>query len=79
MNTVTVYDIPEAVTEIMKQLEDKSSYLHNYDLLESVSDYLEKCPDKDDEDFDIGEQIYNHVAYDLKWERHEEELFPMEL
>ena len=79
MNTVTVYDIPEAVTEIMKQLEDKSSYLHNYDLLESVSDYLEKCLDKDDEDFDLGAQIYNHVAYDLKWERDEEELFPMEL
>jgi hypothetical protein len=76
MQTTTVNNIPEAVTEIMSQLQDKSSYLHNYDLLESVSDYLDKC---EFEPEDLGDQIYNHLAYDLKWEQNEEELFPMEL
>ncbi len=76
MQTTTVNNIQEAVTEIMSQLQDKSSYLHNYDLLESVSDYLSKC--KFDPE-DLGDQIYNHLAYDLKWEENEEEFFPMEL
>jgi hypothetical protein len=76
MQTTTVNNIPEAVTEIMRQLEDKSSYLHNYALLESVSDYLDKC---EFEPEDLAEQIYNHLSYDLKWEQNEEELFPMEL
>lgn len=75
----TVNNIPEAVSEILIQLQDKSSYLHNYRLLESVSDYLDKCIDKDDADFDKSEQIYNHLAYDWNWERDEEELFPMSL
>jgi len=77
--TTVVNNIPEAVTEIANQLKDKSSYLHNYNLLESVSDYLDKCIDKDEEDFDQNEQIYNHLAYDLKWEDREDELFPMSL
>lgn len=75
--TTVVNNIPEAVTEIANQLKDKSFYLHNYNLLESVSDYLDKCINKDKEDFDQSEQIYNHLAYDLKWEYREDELFPM--
>jgi len=74
-----VNNIQEAVTEIANQLKDKSSYLHNYRLLESVSDYLDNCIDKDEEDFDQNEQIYNHLAYDLKWEDSDDELFPMSL
>jgi hypothetical protein len=76
MPTTTVNNIPEAVSEIMRQLEDKSNYLHNYQLLESVSDYLNNCEFEPD---DLGEQIYNHLAYDLRWEQNEEEFFPMEL
>jgi hypothetical protein len=71
-----VNNIHEAVEEIQKQLNEKDYHLNNYRLLDSVSNYLDKCPDKDDEDFDQSEQIYNHLAYDLNWE---EELFPMSL
>ena len=76
--TTVVNNIKEAVTVIARQLNNKSSYLHNYNILESVSAYLDKCIDKDEEDFDQNEQIYNHLAYDLKWEDREEELFPMQ-
>lgn len=76
---IIVTNIKEAVTEIANQLKDKSSYLRNYTLLESVSDYLDDCIDNADDDFDQNEQIYNHVAYDLKWEDREDELFPMSL
>lgn len=71
----TVYNINEAVTELSRQLKDKSWYLHNYSLLESISDYLDKC----EGDLDQNEQIYNHLAYDLKWIDREEDLFPMQL
>lgn len=71
-----VNNTSEAVSVILEQLQDKSYYLHNYALLESVSDYLDKCLDKNDDDFDKFERIFNHLEYDLKWT---EELFPMEL
>lgn len=73
----TVHNIQEATIELKKQLEDKDFYLHNYSLLSNIEDYLDKC--KDSEDFDKGEQIFNFLAYDLKWEDRSEELFPMEL
>lgn len=75
----TVNTIPEAVTEIEKQLTQKDYFLHNYRLLDGVETYLDNCIDKDEDDFDQSEQIYNYLAYDLKWEDREDELFPMEL
>jgi putative lipoic acid-binding regulatory protein len=77
--TTIVNNIEEAVEEIANQLKDKSSYLRNYNLLESVSEYLSNCIDINDEDFDQNAQIYNHLAYDLNWEERGDELFPMSL
>ena len=76
---ITVYNIHEAIKEIERQLMDKSFFLDNYNLLESCDDYLDKCLDKDDDDFDKSEQLFNFLAYDLNWENRQEELFPMEL
>ena len=75
----TVSTIQEAVTEIQRQLSQRDFFMRNYTLLDSVQRQLDNCIDKDDEDFDQGEQIYNFLAYDLRWERLEDELFPMEL
>lgn len=77
--TTIVNNTHEAVEVITTQLNDKSNYPNNYRLLESLDTYLDNCPDKDESDFDKLEQIYNHLAYDLKWEQNEGELFPMEL
>jgi hypothetical protein len=74
-----VKTIQEAVAEISKQLLEKDFYMHNYRLLDGVQDFLDNCLNKNDTDFDEMEQIYNYVAYDLKWEDREDELFPMEL
>lgn len=74
-----VNTIQEAVTEIQNQLLQRDWYMHNYRLLDGVQNYLDNCIDKDDEDFNQGEEIFNHLAYDLKWERDEDELFPMNL
>ncbi len=71
--------IQEAVKEIQKQLLEKDFYMHNYSLLDGVENYLDNCIDKNDADFNQAEQIYNYVAYDLKWEDREDELFPMSL
>lgn len=75
----TVNTIQEAVEAISKQLDERDANMHNYTLLNNTQEYLDNCEDKDDEDFDQLEQIYNYVAYDLKWEEREGELFPMEL
>lgn len=79
MNTVKVSDIHEAIPEIQKQLRERDFYMHNYSFLDGVQNYLDNCTDKNDTDFDEKEQIFNYLAYDLKWEEREEELFPMEL
>lgn len=73
----TVNNLLEAVKEIKKQLADKNFYMYNYRLLDGVDTYLDGCIH--DEDFDEEEQIFNYLAYDLKWEERAEELFPMEL
>ena len=75
----TVNTIQEAVQEISRQLGDKDFFMHNYTLLNNVEEYLDNCEDRNDPDFDKEEQIFNYVAYDLKWEDREDELFPMEL
>lgn len=75
----TVNTIQEAVTEIQRQLSQRDFFMRNYTLLDSVQRYLDNCTDKDDEDFDQGEQIYNFLAYDLRWDRLKNELFPMQL
>ena len=79
MKKIIVNDIQEAVNEIKKQLSEKDYYMHNYNLLDGVQEYIDNCLDKNSDDFDGGEQIFNYLAYDLKWEEREEELFPMEL
>ena len=79
MKKIIVNDIQEAVNEIKKQLSEKDYYMHNYNLLDGVQEYIDNCLDKNSDDFDEGEQIFNYLAYDLKWEEREEELFPMEL
>ena len=79
MKTIIVNDIQEAVNEIKKQLSEKDYYMHNYNLLDGVQEYIDNCLDKNSDDFDEGEQIFNYLAYDLKWEEREDELFPMEL
>ena len=79
METTTVNNTQEAVTEILRQLQDKDWYMHNYDLLDSCQDYLDSCPDKDEPDFDKEEQLFNFLAYDQNWEDREDELFPMQL
>lgn len=76
---ITVNTIQEAVKVLVGQLEDKDAHSHNYNLLNNIEDYLDKCEDKDSKDFDKGEQIFNYVAYDLKWEDQLGELFPMSL
>jgi hypothetical protein len=73
----TINSIQEAVTEIQHQLSQRDFYMHNYRLLDSVQNYLDNCPEE--ESFDEAEQIFNFLAYDLKWEGREDELFPMEL
>lgn len=78
-NITTVTTIQDAVQVLAIQLEYKDAHSHNYRLLNNIEDYLDKCDDKDSEDFDKGEQIFNYVAYDLKWEDQFEELFPMSL
>lgn len=75
----TVNTIQEAVTEIQRQLSQRDFFMRNYTLLDGVQRYLDNCVDKDDAEFDQGEQIYNFLAYDLRWERLENELFPMQL
>lgn len=79
MNTTTVSDIHAAITEIEKQLRERDAHMRNYTFLDGVQNYLDNCTDKNDADFDEKEQIFNYLAYDLKWEEREEELFPMEL
>lgn len=78
-NITTVTTIQDAVKVLIIQLEGKNYYLHNYRLLNNIEDYLDKCEDKDSKDFDKGEQIFNYLTYDLKWEDQFDELFPMSL
>lgn len=81
MKTI-VNNIQEAVKEIQNQLQDKDWYMDNYRLLNNVEEYLDKAKEickQQNEDFNEGEQIYNYLAYDLKWEENESELFPMQL
>lgn len=76
----TVNNTSEAVDVLFSQLQDKDFYLHNYKLLSNIEDFLSKDEDLDmTDDDEVREQIFNYLAYDLKWEYREDELFPMEL
>lgn len=80
-NTVIVSDIEEAVTEILEQLKEKDFYLRNYRLLEGCQEYLdisEKQCEEAGVEFDEEEQLYNYLAYGLKWDN-EDSIFPMKL
>ena len=79
MQTQQFNTIDKAIKEIQKQLRERDYYMHNYRFLDSVQTYLDNCLDKDDEDFDQAEQIFNYLVYDLGWEENDETFEPVEL
>ena len=79
MQTQKFNTIDKAIEEIQKQLREKDYYMHNYRFLDDVQTYLDNCLDKDDEDFDQAEQIFNYLVYSLAWEENDETFEPVEL
>ena len=80
-NIVIVSNIEEAITEILKQLKEKDFYMHNYTILDGCQEYLdisEKQCEEAGVEFDEVEQLYNYLAYDLKWDD-DDSIFPMKL